>query len=330
MNVLLTGSFGNIGRSTMKALLEKNYQVTCFDISSKVNKKLEKKLKKKYDFLTIWGDIRNQESVAVAVKNQDCIIHLAGIVPPLTQKKPELAHQINVLGSELLIKEALKQKNLPKIIFPSSISIYGPQPPDSPPRNAEHQVNPVDVYTSTKFETERLIINSGLPWIIFRITAAPSLSLKENEIELLYSMPIEQKIEFAHPYDVGLALANAITAEIEGKVLMIGGGKECQYINRAFVSKYLETLGIGMLPEAVFRIPKRENQWYYTNWLETEESQKLLHYQNHTFDDYLLEIKKKLGFTIFIIRLFRPIIRKILIRRSPYYEINVYERQRYK
>jgi len=330
MNILLTGSFGNIGRSTLKVLLKKSYSVTCFDLPSKINKKFEKKLKKEYDFLTIWGDIRNQESVIRAVKDQDCIIHLAGITPPLTQKKPELAHQINVLGSELIIKEALKQKKIPKIIFPSSISIYGPQTPESPPRNAEHQVNPVDVYTSTKFENERLIINNALPWTILRVTAVPSLSLRENEIELLYNMPMEQKIEFLHPYDVGQALTNAVIAETEGKILMIGGGKKCQFINRDFVSKYLETLGIGMLPEAVFRIPKRESEWYYTNWLETDESQKLLNYQNHTFEDYLQEIKKKLVFTRLIIRLFRPFIRKMLIKRSPYYEINVYEKLRYR
>jgi nucleoside-diphosphate-sugar epimerase len=327
MNVLLTGSFGNIGRSTLKVLLKKNYQVTCFDLPSKPNRKIEKKLQKKYDFITLWGDIQNQESVVTAVKNQDCIIHLAGITPPLTQKKPELAHQINVLGTENLIKEALKQKKQPKIIFSSSISIYGPQAPDFPPRNSEQQVNPIDVYTSTKVETERLIINSNLPWTIFRITAVPSLSLKENEMELLYNIPMEQKIEFIHPYDVGQALANAVKAETEGRILMIGGGRGCQYINRTFVSKYLKTLGIGMLPEAVFRIPKRESEWFYTNWLETEESQKLLKYQKHTFDDYLLEIKRKLILTRIMIRLFRSFIRKILIKRSPYYEFNVYERK---
>ncbi len=330
MNILLTGSFGNIGRSTLKALFKENYNITCFDIPSKTNKKFEKKQQKKYNFHTIWGDIRNQEIIAEAVKKQDCIIHLAGITPPLTQRKPELAHQINVLGTEHLVKEALKQKKLPKIIFSSSISIYGPQALDSPPRNVEHQVNPIDVYTSTKVETERLIINSGLPWTIFRITAVPSLSLRENEMELLYDMPMEQKIEFVHPYDVGQALANAVIAETEGRILMIGGGKECQYINRTFISKYLDTLGIGVLPEAVFRIPKRESEWYYTNWLETEESQKLLKYQKHTFDDYLLEIKKKLIFTRFVIFLFRPFIRRMLIKRSPYYEINVYERKHHR
>ena len=146
-------------------------------------------------------------------------------------------------------------------------------------------------------------------------------------MELLYNIPMEQKIEFVHLYDVGQALANAVDAQTEGKILMIGGGKDCQFINRIFISKYLKTLGIGMLPEAVFRIPKRESEWYYINWLETEESQNLLNYQKHTLEDYLREIRKNLVFTRIVIRLFRYFIRKILIKRSPYYEFNVYERK---
>jgi heterodisulfide reductase subunit A-like polyferredoxin len=34
MKVLLTGAFGNIGESTLIALLERNHTVTCFDIDS--------------------------------------------------------------------------------------------------------------------------------------------------------------------------------------------------------------------------------------------------------------------------------------------------------
>ena len=322
MNILITGAFGNIGQSTLKALLQNNRNVTCFDLPSKMNKKIEKKLQKKYNCHTLWGDIRDQESVAKAVENQNCIIHLAGITPPLTQRKPELAHHINVVGTELLIKEALRQKKLPKIIFASSISIYGPQSPDLPPRNAEHQVNPIDVYTSTKFECERIISKSGLPWTVFRITAVPSLSVRQNEMSLLYDIPLEQKIEFAHPNSIGLALANAVSAETEGRILMLGGGKKCQYINREFLSKYLDTLGIGMLPVSVFKKPIKERDWYYTNWLDTEESERLLKYQKHSFEEFLEEAKKRLGILRLFVLLLRPIIRYQLIRNSPYYKEN--------
>ncbi|NPD88811.1 MAG: NAD(P)-dependent oxidoreductase [Asgard group archaeon] len=323
MNVLLTGAYGNLGQSTLKFLAKAKHCVTCFDLLTNKNLKFAKRLLREYDFKTIFGDILNEVLIAETVKDQDCIIHLAGITPPLTEKKPALAYLINVEGTKVLLKEAKKQKNPPKIIFPSSISIYGPQAPDLPPRTVEHPINPSDVYTKTKAEAENIIQESGLPWIIFRTTAVPSLSLRDNAMNLLYEIPMGQKIEFAHTYDVGLAFANAVTFQTEGRIMMLGGGKKCQYINRDFLTKYFQVLGIGMLPEAVFKEPETKDDWYYTNWLETEESQKLLNYQHHSFDDFLAEINDKMRYSRFFVFLLRSFIRRYLIRKSPYYKTNL-------
>ena len=323
MNVLLTGAFGNLGQSTLIHLMETKHCVTCFDLLTNKNLRRARRLLKDCDFKTVFGDIQNVDLIAEAVKDQDCIIHLAGITPPLTEKKPGLAFSINVDGTKNLLIEAKKMKKPPKIIFPSSISIYGPQSPEHPPRTAEHLINPSDVYTRTKAEAEKIIQESGLPWTIFRTTAVPSLLLRENEMNLLYEMPMEQKIEFAHTLDIGLAFSNAVTAQTEGKIMMLGGGERCQFINRDFLIKYFDTLGIGMLPEAVFREPKAMNEWYYTNWLDTEESQKLLNYQHHTLDDYLEKVEEKIRYSRFFVFILRPLIRKYLIRKSPYYKINI-------
>lgn len=327
MNVLLSGAYGNLGKSTLRYLANAKHCVTCFDLLTNKNLKAAKLLLREYDFKTVFGDILDEDIITEVVKNKDCIIHLAGITPPLTEKKPELAHKINVEGTKMLLNEAKKQKMLPKIIFPSSISIYGPQSPDLPPRTSKHPINPSDVYTKTKAEAEKIIQESGLPWTIFRTTAVPSLSLKENPMDLLYDMPMEQKIEFAHTHDIGLALANSVAAPTEGKIMMLGGGKKCQFINREFLTKYFDVLGIGMLPEAVFKEPRSENDWYYTNWLDTEESQKLLNYQYHTLDDYLEEVKKKIKYFRVFVFFLRPLIRKYLIRKSPYYKINIKDKQ---
>jgi len=115
MRVLLTGSFGNIGKSTLIALVESNHEISCFDLPSRKNKRLEAKLRKKFTFHTIWGNILDNDVVAKVVNNQECIIHLAGITPPATENNPELAYQINVQGTKNVVKEALKQKKLPKI-----------------------------------------------------------------------------------------------------------------------------------------------------------------------------------------------------------------------
>ena len=82
MKVLLTGAFGNIGESTIMALLERKHEITCFDLKSKRNEKVRKRLLKHRQFETIWGDISNQNTLLEALKGKECIIHLAAIIPP--------------------------------------------------------------------------------------------------------------------------------------------------------------------------------------------------------------------------------------------------------
>ena len=38
-------------------------------------------------------------------------------------------------------------------------------------------------------------------------------------------------MEFVHPVDVATAVANSVTAEVNGKILYLGGGKDCQMTN---------------------------------------------------------------------------------------------------
>jgi len=90
MRVLLTGAFGNVGQSTLEVLLKKGYSVKCFDLKNPRNLKIYNKMKKLGYFDTIWGDIRDKEVTDDLVKDVDVIIHLAAIIPPLENDKPDL------------------------------------------------------------------------------------------------------------------------------------------------------------------------------------------------------------------------------------------------
>jgi len=54
--------------------------------------------------------------------------------------------------------------------------------------------------------------------------------------------------------------------------------------------------------------------------MDTGESQKLLKFQTLTFDDYLEEFRKVLGYRRYLPRLIRSIIRRNLLSESPYYK----------
>lgn len=323
MKVLVTGAFGNLGKSTLEALLKSRHKITTLDIKTRATKKLAKKFSKTNEIKCLWGSIQDKSSVTAAVTNQDCIIHLVGVTPPFTENNPDLSYKINVIGTKNIVEVAQEEKNKPKIIFPSSVSIYGPLSPSSKLLTSDSPINPTDVYTRNKAESEEIIQNSALPWTILRITAVPSPSIFKNEINLLYNIPLDQKIEFAHTKDIGTAITNTVTASTEGKILLLGGGKKSQLTNRVFVQCILDTLGLKMLPESVFKIPKRDADWYYTGWMDSKEAQELLDYQSRSFYDYLDEIREKTKFLRLIIGFLKPIVRKILISQSPYYKENL-------
>lgn len=320
IRILLTGAFGNIGESTLLALFEKDYEIRCFDVQTKRNEKVCKKLNRKGKFETIWGDILNASHVDRICEEIDCVIHLAGIIPPLSELKPELAKSVNVEGTRNILRVIEKRNKTPKFVFASSVSTFGPTMHLQPPRRASEPLNPTDVYTHTKFDCESMIRNSTVPWTILRFAAAPPAELTTDMDPIVFEIPLDQRIEFVHTRDVGKACANAVEAETIGKTLLIGGGPSCQMLEREFVSKLFEGMGIGMIPDSAFRVATKPEEYFYTDWLDTQDSQQLLQFQSRSFEDYIGEMKSQLGIMKYVTKLFKGLARKRILNASPYYQ----------
>lgn len=311
LNVLLTGAFGSVGKFTLQELLEKNCKVKVIELKTPANEKIYKKFKS--DIEIIWGDITNKKDVERAVVNQDVVIHLAFVIPPLTEKKPNWTWEINVEGSRNLLNAMRILPVKPKIVFASSVSVFGKTHNFKPPKTLLDPVMPTDNYSHHKVACEQLIKISGLDWVILRLGAVMSVSLCEMD-PLLFSVPPDTRIEVIHAHDAGIALANAATDKnIRCKTLLVGGGSACQMYQRDFVSKVLEFIGIGMLPEKAF-----SREPFYLDWMDTIESQKLLNYQHKDLDDFLDDIKNYLGLKRYLTRMVKPFIRHWLLKKSPY------------
>ena len=299
MNILLTGAFGNIGTSFIKTFIDRNnpeLKLRCFDVKNEASLKKAAIYEKKVEIF--WGDLRNSGDVLKAVDNQDVIIHLAFIIPPLSEKKPDFAREINIGGTGNIIEAVKKQEKKVRIVFASSVSVFGPAVPGRRfPLKASDEVKATDNYTSHKIECERMLMQSGLDWVITRFGVVPPLAISGEFDPMLFEIPLGTRIEFVHTMDVGLALINTVDCHrCSGKILLIGGGKKCQLYQKEFISRFLEVNGIGMLPESAFG-----TEPYYTDWMDTDESQELLKYQTRTFDDYIDALKKKAGFRRYLI-----------------------------
>jgi len=322
MRVLLTGAFGNVGESTLLSLFESNHKIRCFDIETKVNQKKRKQLSKIGMFETIWGDVRDSDIVQKAVEDMECIIHLAAILPPVSDRNPEFTRSVNLVGTRSLVDAAIKRDEPPKFIYSSSIATYGHCSGRGPPKKATDPQIITDVYTETKIKAEEYIRASNIPWTILRFGVVPPLSMNWFKSALdpfVYDIPLEQRLEFVHSRDIGLAVANAVDAPTEGRILLLGGGESCRMTYRAFMTGYLDALGIGMLPESAFRVPTCEEDYFHTDWMDTSESQAILNFQTRTFTDYIDELSDTIGRLRYVMRLLRPLIRRYMLSKSPYY-----------
>jgi nucleoside-diphosphate-sugar epimerase len=312
MKVLLTGPFGNIGTNALINLLEQGHDVRCFDIRSENNERVAGKFEGRVD--VVWGDIRNPDDVAKAVEDREVVIHLAFIIPVESEVNPELSREINVGGTKNLLA-AMKGVSPPlKFVFASSCTVFGPTQDQPPPRKASDPVNPTINYTQHKVECEEMVKGSGFDWTILRFGAVPPVELKFNP--MVFFLSPESRMEFVHSKDVGLALANAVSCdEAWGKILLIGGGPQNQMYYRDYITGSMEASGIGRFPDEAFgTIPSS------MDWLDTEESQRLLDYQKHTYEDFLRDRKASLGLKRYLIRIARPVIRRKWLKHSPFYQ----------
>lgn len=321
MRVLLTGAFGNIGGHALTALVRDGHRVRCLDVPSKANRKAARRALRRYGdrVEVLWGDLRRREDVACAVEGQDVIVHLAFIIPKHScvdgdiDANPEWAREINVGGTRHLIEEAQRLARAPRIVFASSVAVYGPTAHLAPPRTASDPLYPVDAYSQHKVACEQLVRGSGLPWTVLRLGAA--LPLRLTHLSAMFDVPLDTRMEFVDPRDAGLAFARAVSEPAaEGKILLVGGGERCQFSYHEMVRIVLEAAGVGMLPaEAFARAP------FYTDWLDTAESQRLLRYQRYGLDDYARELRRKLGVRWVLARIFRPLVQRWLLAQSPYW-----------
>ncbi len=313
MNVLVTGAFGNVGRYTVAELLRQGYTVRAFDLPTPANRKTARRFEARAEI--IWGDIRDAEAVHRAAAGQDVVLHLAAIIPPMSDEDPELARQVNVDGTRHVIAACQAQPTPPRLFFASTFDLFGPTLHLAPPRRADDPIHPTDPYTHHKAEGEQLVRESGLRWLIFRFSDMPLIALREAH-PIMYEIGLNTRFETMHPADGALAVVNAIKIpELwTGRLLLVGGGPSCQITYRDFIFGMLEAMGIGALPEEAFT-----DKPYVTDWLDTEESQRLLRYQRHSFDDIRHEIADLLGWRRFIMPLVRPLVRRQMLALSPYY-----------
>jgi nucleoside-diphosphate-sugar epimerase len=109
-------------------------------------------------------------------------------------------------------------------------------------------------------------------------------------VRRMFSTSPDNPVEYVHPDDVAKAMRNAIgNPQAIRKVLHLGGGASCRVTQYDLVSASLGAMGV-CLPKGMMG-----NQPFYTHWMDTTESQRVLQFQTRSFEDYRAKLTQSMG-----------------------------------
>jgi len=155
LRVFVTGGAGFIGSHLVDALMGKGYVVTVYDnLSSGRMDFIDHHVGKK-NFSFIEADLLDQKKLRECLEGYDVVFHLAANPDVrLGVEKPDVAKQDIIATYNLL--DVMRLKNVKRIVFSSSSTVYGETPPISLSEDYGPLL-PISVYGAAKLASEGLV-----------------------------------------------------------------------------------------------------------------------------------------------------------------------------
>jgi nucleoside-diphosphate-sugar epimerase len=274
--VAITGGAGNLGRQVAFLLARRGYHIRKFDLPEV-----------DYDFASgqphievTQGDLRDQSVLSRLCSGVDWVIHLAAIMPPLSEINQDLTRTVNIEGTRALLSTMQAGS---KLVMASSVATYGVA--QSEVVGLDHPQQPIDFYGQTKVQNEHDVLSSGIPAAILRISGISVPALLEIPRPWFFTQG--QKVEFIHLHDAALAVANCVgNASALGKIWQIAGGSTWRTTGQGYSDAICGAFDTPLETATFMDTPN------WPAWYDTTESQAGLSYQQHTFDDFIAELQK--------------------------------------
>jgi len=159
MKIVITGGAGFIGLKLTKALLDRgslSVGGTAHDISAIV---LFDRVAADVDdprVTAVTGDIADPAQVSALIdKDCGCVFHLAAVVSAQAEADFELGMRINLDGTRHVLEACRKAGHAPRVVFASSIAVYGGDVPD--PVTDDTPLTPLTSYGAEKSASEFLV-----------------------------------------------------------------------------------------------------------------------------------------------------------------------------
>jgi nucleoside-diphosphate-sugar epimerase len=311
-HVLVTGACGNIGANVVDQLLERGYAVRAVDLDTPAGRKKAARWGTDVDLR--FGSICNESLVRDAVEGVDHVIHLAAMVPPVTDVDQAAGYMVNVVATRSILRACEDSPSRPRLTFTSTAAIWGKNDEVDRPRRADEPISPSDNYSRQKAECEAMLNASDLDTVIFRIAMTPPVEPGALS-PFVFDMHPDMRVEFTHPKDQALAIANSLVVDdIVGRTLCLGGGEKNRYRYREFMNMAFAAMGFPPLQKEAFG-----DALFLTDWVDSEDSQPILDYQRRGADEYFAEVAAELGPARYLMKVIGPVFTPVLLAHSrPY------------
>ena len=307
ITVAMTGASGNMGQAVVNEIMKLSYvRIKLLLLDEGREHRLARRWVRQYGDRVeyFFGNMKNMDDCRKLVENVDYVVNMAAIIPPLADKYPDLAREVNVLGVHNLVTAIEDLADQPKLIHISTVAIYGNRNHIHPWGRVGDPLLPsaYDEYGMGKLIGERYVLDSNIrTWAILRQTGMlyEKLLMANVSDGLMFHTCLNVPIEWVTDTDSGVLIKNIIAKDYHQyqkdfwqNVYNIGGGA-------AYRTTGFETfdMGFGMIGGSVETFMKPN--WHATRnfhcmWFaDSDELERRFHFQSGSLEDFWDGVEKK-------------------------------------
>jgi nucleoside-diphosphate-sugar epimerase len=322
-SVLVTGAYGLVGRPVVQRLVSDGFKVI-----ATAHRATKPALPAGVDVRSVDLTKPDQVNALIAEVTPSAIVHLAAVIPPLCYANRALARAVNVDATATLVAAAQAQPSPPRFVHASSMAVYGSRNPHRSDDlvTTDTPLLASDVYSCHKILAENIVRSSDLEWSILRLGGVTTLEplVDYGNFDALYFgalMPQDNRCHTVDARDVAAAFSAAVTTNAVREIFLIGGDDSHMRLQGDVGRDNMEATGMGALlfPGRPGN-PDSDGDWYPLHWMDTTRSQQVLSFQRHSPSDASEEIRARMGWKRYPLRVIAPAFTGLARRKAPYYK----------